>query len=237
MRSGGGRVDLRGLEPENMRVVSSFEIESDAVEPFLKNGYILSCPASGNAIYIDPGDEAPRLLARVRERRLSLIAVVLTHAHVDHITGVGQVVEEWGTPIYLHPEDRSIYDNLPEWGYWFGLTCDPAPPPTDTLEDGQTLSLDCLQIRVHHTPGHSPGSVSLEVENHLFCGDTVFQGSIGRTDLPAASYDVLIETIRNRILPLGDDIVLYPGHGPVTTVGEERLYNPFLTGAARPVGF
>ena len=220
-----------------MRVVSSFEIESDAVEPFFKNGYILSCPNSGNAIYIDPGDEAPRLLARVRERSLSLIAVVLTHAHVDHITGVGQVVEEWGTPVYLHPEDRFLYDALSEQGRWFGVSCDPAPPPTDVLEDGQILNLDCLQIRVHHTPGHSPGSVSLEVESHLFCGDTVFQGSIGRTDLPAASYDVLMGTIRNRILSLGDDVVLYPGHGPVTTVGEERLYNPFLTGAARPAGF
>jgi glyoxylase-like metal-dependent hydrolase (beta-lactamase superfamily II) len=165
------------------------------------------------------------------------MAVVLTHAHVDHITGVGKVVEEWGTPVYLHPQDRSIYDALPEWGYWFGLTCDPAPPPTHVLKDGQTLSLDCLQIRVHHTPGHSPGSVSLQLDNHLFSGDTVFQGSIGRTDLPSASYDVLIETIRNRILPLGDDVVLYPGHGPVTTVGEERLHNPFLTGAARPAGF
>ena len=220
-----------------MRAVSSFEIESDAVGPFFKNGYILSCPDTRNAIYIDPGDEASRLLARIRERRLNLIAVVLTHAHVDHITGVGQVVEEWGTPIYLHAEDRAIYDALPEWGYWFGLTCDPAPPPTDVLEDGQSLTLDCLQILVHHTPGHSPGSVSLQVENHLFCGDTVFQNSIGRTDLPSSSYDVLIDTIQQRILPLGDDIVLYPGHGPVTTVGEERLYNPFLTGAARPVGY
>ena len=220
-----------------MRAVSSFEIESDAVGPFFKNGYILSCPDTRNAIYIDPGDEASRLLARIRERRLNLIAVVLTHAHVDHITGVGQVVEEWGTPIYLHAEDRAIYDALPEWGYWFGLTCDPAPPPTDVLEDGQALTLDCLQILVHHTPGHSPGSVSLQVENHLFCGDTVFQNSIGRTDLPSSSYDVLIDTIQQRILPLGDDIVLYPGHGPVTTVGEERLHNPFLTGAARPVGY
>ena len=220
-----------------MRAVSSFEIESDAVGPFFKNGYILSCPGTRNAIYIDPGDEASRLLARIRERRLNLIAVVLTHAHVDHITGVGQVVEEWGTPIYLHAEDRAIYDALPEWGYWFGLTCDPAPPPTDVLEDGQALTLDCLQILVHHTPGHSPGSVSLQVENHLFCGDTVFQDSIGRTDLPSSSYDVLIDTIQQRILPLGDDIVLYPGHGPVTTVGEERLHNPFLTGAARPVGY
>lgn len=220
-----------------MRAVSSFEIESDAVGPFFKNGYILSCSDTRNAIYIDPGDEASRLLVRIRERRLNLIAVVLTHAHVDHITGVGQVVEEWGTPIYLHTEDRAIYDALPEWGHWFGLTCDPAPPPTDVLEDGQALTLDCLQIRVHHTPGHSPGSVSLQVENHLFCGDTVFQNSIGRTDLPSSSYDVLIDTIQQRILPLGDDIVLYPGHGPVTTVGEERLYNPFLTGAARPVGY
>ena len=237
MRPGDGHVDLPIFEAENMRAVSSFEIESDAVEPFFKNGYVLSCPDTANAIYIDPGDEASRLLARIRERGLNLIAVVLTHAHVDHITGVGKVVEEWETPVYLHPEDRSIYDALPDWGNWFGLTCDPPPPPTHVLKDGQTLSLDCLQIRVHHTPGHSPGSVSLQLDNHLFSGDTVFQGSIGRTDLPSASYDVLIETIRNRILPLGDDVVLYPGHGPVTTVGEERLHNPFLTGAARPAGF
>ena len=210
--------------------VGHFDIEQDAVEPFFKNGYLLSCHSTGRAVYIDPGDEAPRLLTRIQDRQLELMAVILTHAHLDHITGVGPVIKHRKVPIYLHEEDRFLYEALPEQGQWFGFSSHAAPPATHWLEEGQTLTFDCLEIRVHHTPGHSPGSVSLEVENHLFCGDALFKGSIGRTDLPGGSQTILIKSIHSQILPLGDKMILHPGHGPESTVGEERIHNPFLKG-------
>lgn len=203
-------------------------IECRAVGPFMKNGYLLACPNSRKAIYIDPGDEADQVLELVQEHDLELVAVVNTHAHLDHICGIGRVREVWDVPIYLHPEDLEIYDRLPEQAQWFGLEYQAAPPVDCHLSVSEPVELGDLEIQVHHTPGHSPGHVCLEVGRHVFCGDTVFTGAIGRTDLPRGSYEVLMRSIREVILPLGDEKILYPGHGPTTTIGAERLSNPFL---------
>lgn len=203
-------------------------IECGAVEPFMKNGYVVACEATRHAAYIDPGDEAPRMLALIRERDFELISILNTHGHMDHICGIGTVKQEWDVPIYLHEADEFLYNALSEQASWFGMSYDPAPPIDYYLHTNQQLSIGDLQVRVRHTPGHSPGSVSLVIDDHVFCGDVIFDGSIGRTDLPRASHDQLLETIRREILSLDDATVLHPGHGPETTVGQQRRSNPFL---------
>ena len=206
----------------------SILIETHAVEPFLKNGYIVSCSETLQGIYIDPGEEAPQLLQRVEEMNVQLVAIVNTHAHIDHICRIGLVKGKWDVPIYLHPEDETIYKSLPIQAERFGLQYPPAPPIDRFLEEGQVLQVGSLRLKVHHTPGHSPGSVCLELEKHVFCGDVIFAGSIGRTDLPGGSYETLMESIHRKVLPMGDEKSLYPGHGPETTIGRERETNPFL---------
>lgn len=203
-------------------------IESMAVEPFFKNGYLLGCPETRQCVYIDPGDEVVRLLKRLDALKLTLTAVVNTHAHMDHICGISRLKETWDVPVYLHADDLPLYRNLPAQGGWFGLRYDPAPPADRRLVAGTPLQVGALRIDVIHTPGHSPGHVVLVTGGHVFCGDTVFAGSIGRTDLPGGSLEVLMSSIREKILPLGDDKILHPGHGPETTIGQERKTNPFL---------
>lgn len=205
-------------------------IECRAVEPFLKNGYLLGCRDTGRCFYVDPGDEVDQMLDLVSQLSLELTGIVNTHAHMDHICGISRVRDRHDVPIWLHEEDVPLYESLPVQGQWFGMQYEAAPPVDHHLTDGQELTLGSLSIRVHHTPGHSPGHVVLEAGDAVFCGDTVFAGSIGRTDLPGGSHQTLLSSIRTRILPLGDEKRLLPGHGPETTVGRERTTNPFLIG-------
>ena len=206
-------------------------IERHAVEPLLKNGYVLGCPKTQQAAYIDPGEEASQVLNWVQENGFQLIAIINTHAHMDHICGIQAVRQEWEVPIFLHSQDESLYNALPEQAQWFGLNYPPAPAIDHFLSDGQELKVGQLRLKVHHTPGHSPGGVCLEVGEHVFCDDLIFSGSIGRTDLPGGSYETIMKSIRETILPLGDDKILHPGHGPDTSIGRERQTNPFLTGS------
>ena len=203
-------------------------IEQSAVEPFLKNGYIVACPETQQGIYIDPGQEAAQLIPWIEKNDIQLTAIVNTHAHIDHICGINEVKTHWDIPIYLHPEDQFLYSGLEEQARRFGLHCPAAPAVDFPLEEGKDLLVGQLCFRVHHTPGHSPGGVCLEVLQNVFCGDTLFAGSVGRTDLPGGSYDTLLKSIQEKILPLGDEKTLYPGHGPQTTVRRERESNPFL---------
>ena len=205
-------------------------IERKAVEPFQKNGYVVACASTGQATYIDPGDEAMEMSDWLKKQKLELLSILLTHGHMDHICGVNEVKKRWNVPVHLHQEDEFLYESLKEQGLWFGLSYSAAPPVDEYLQNDQTLQLGNLTIRAHHTPGHSPGSVTFEFEEHLFCGDLIFSGGVGRTDLPGGSHELLIRTIRDRVLSLGDEKILHPGHGPDTTVGQERRTNPFLTG-------
>ena len=200
----------------------------EAVEPFHKNGFIVACSETRQSVYIDPGDEVSRLAPRLESEDLKLVAVLNTHAHLDHISGIGQLLAERKVPIYLHPDDVELYRQLPQQAQWFGLQCDSPPPVDNFLAAGQELSFGSLHFQVYHTPGHAPGHVIFELENLIFCGDTIFAGSIGRTDLPGGSHRVLMQSIRETILPLGDEKILYPGHGPATSIGQERRSNPFL---------
>lgn len=211
-------------------------IDSRAVEPFFKNGYIVACPQTRQGVYLDPGDEVHLVMGRLRELEIDLAAVLLTHAHVDHVSGLGELRGRYPAPIYLHPDDRDLYEDLPFQASWFGIHCQEPPPVDHWLSEGQEIEVGTLRFKVLHTPGHAPGHVIFVLNRNVFCGDTVFAGSIGRTDLPGASYPQLMESIVERILPLGDDKILYPGHGPQTTIARERSSNPFLISAAYTVG-
>jgi hydroxyacylglutathione hydrolase len=209
-------------------------IESQAVGPFFKNGFVVGCEETREAVLIDPGDEVAGLLAFAERNGLTIRHILLTHAHVDHITGVAVAKRALGVPVYLHRDDQFLYDRVVEMGAMFGLEVEPQPPvdvyygPTDVITFGG------YEVRPHHTPGHCPGGVCLQIGRkgeagkELFVGDTLFAGSIGRTDLPGADHAVLIRSIRNVLLPFGDAATVHPGHGPDTTIGQERRTNPFL---------
>ena len=209
-------------------------VESQAVGPFFKNGFVVGCEETREAVLIDPGDEVASLLAFAERSRLSIRHILLTHAHVDHVTGVAAAKRALNVPIHLHKDDLFLYDRAVEMGAMFGLTVEPQPPIDRFYTSAQTIPFGTYEARVHHTPGHCPGGVCLQIGKantngkELFVGDTLFAGSIGRTDLPGGDYDTLIASIRNVLFPLGDEAIVHSGHGPDTTVGKERLTNPFL---------
>lgn len=198
---------------------------------FEENCYLVADPASGEAVIIDPGEDAAMFLAELDRRGWTLQAVWLTHAHVDHVAGVAAVKEATGVPIYLHPGDRPLYDQVVAQGAWLGLPATNPPPPDHDLHDGDRLSVGRFEFTVTHTPGHSPGSVSLHRDGVIFGGDVLFRESVGRVDLPGGDAATLLASIRDHFLTLPDDTVVYSGHGPLTTVGHERARNPFLTGS------
>jgi len=202
-------------------------LETRASPPFLKNGYVVGCPRTREGIVIDPGDEAGALVAAVRAHALGVKYILLTHAHLDHVTGVGAVKDAFSAPAYLHRDDLPLYERVVQQAQMFGLEVEP-PPPVDAFYDAQPLRFGDFEVRVHHTPGHCPGGVCLQIGAHLFVGDTLFAGSIGRTDLPGGDYAVLMRSITEVLFPLGDEAVVHPGHGPDTTIGRERTTNPFV---------
>jgi glyoxylase-like metal-dependent hydrolase (beta-lactamase superfamily II) len=198
--------------------------------PFVQNCYLVAPKASTEAAIVDPGEEVDRFLERARRESFTIGAIWLTHAHVDHVLGVAAVQEATGAPIYLHPADRPLYDRAAEQAELFGIRARRPPPPDRELAHGDTLSLGEERFRVRHTPGHSAGSVCLVGDGLAFVGDVLFQGSIGRTDLPGGNHERLLRSIQEELLVLPDDTLIYSGHGPVTTIGAERRTNPFLVG-------
>jgi glyoxylase-like metal-dependent hydrolase (beta-lactamase superfamily II) len=192
--------------------------------------------AAGEAVLVDPGEEAGLFLARLRTERLRLTAVWLTHAHLDHVLGVAAVKEQSGVPVWLHPLDRPLYDHVPAQARAL-MGTDPAPPPAPDRElvPGDPVTVGGHAFDVRHVPGHSPGSVAFVGHGVAIVGDALFAGSVGRTDLPGGDGATLIESIRRELLSLPDETVVYCGHGPETTIGRERATNPFLTGAVRLV--
>ncbi|HKP28983.1 MAG TPA: MBL fold metallo-hydrolase [Gemmatimonadales bacterium] len=193
---------------------------------FAENCYLLA--TDGRAVIIDPGEEWERFLAEMDARGVRLEAIWLTHAHLDHILGVAEVQKATGAPIWLHPADRSLYDDLPTQSMWLGFRSPPAPPPQHELAHGQVLSIGDYRFDVRHAPGHSPGSVCFVGSEVVFSGDALFNGSIGRSDLPGGDHATLIASIRRELLSLPDATRVLSGHGPATTIGAERRSNPFL---------
>jgi len=208
-------------------------LEVRAVPPFMKNGYIVGCPRTLEAVVIDPGDEVDEIVEAVSARKLSVRHILLTHAHLDHITGVAAAKAAFAVPVYLHRDDLFLYERVVQQGAMFGLPVRPQPP-VDHFYDGSSITFGDFEVKVHHTPGHCPGEVCLQIGpkgaagEHLFVGDSLFAGSIGRTDLPGGDYDVLMRSITGVIFALGNNAIVHPGHGPDTTVGRERASNPFV---------
>jgi glyoxylase-like metal-dependent hydrolase (beta-lactamase superfamily II) len=213
--------------------VSDLEVVSLPNGQFAENCYLVADRRTREAVIIDPGEEPAMFLAELDTRAWALRGIWLTHAHIDHIIGVGTVHASTGAPIHLHPLDRTIYDALPQYGTWIGMKLEPPPPPDQELRAGQTLRVGGFEFEVRFTPGHSPGSVSFLGEGMVFGGDVLFNGSVGRTDLPGGDTATLMSTIQTQFLSLPDSTVVHSGHGPDTTIGIERLTNPFLTGAYR----
>jgi hydroxyacylglutathione hydrolase len=208
-------------------------LEVRAVAPFYKNGFVVGCERTREAVLIDPGDEVDELLAAVRDLDVDVQSVLLTHAHVDHITGVAAAKEAFDVPVYLHHDDLFLYDAAVQQGAMFGFKVR-QPPPVDSYYNLTPIYFGDYEVRVHHTPGHCPGGVCLQIGRkgesgrHLFVGDTLFAGAIGRTDLPGGDYKVLMRSITEVIFPLGDESYVHPGHGPDTTVAKEKKTNPFV---------
>jgi len=213
--------------------VSSLEIVAIPNGQFAENCYLVADKDSGEAVIIDPGEESARFLTELHHRGWSLQAIWLTHGHIDHIMGVGAVHRATGASIHLHALDRPLYDALPEYGSWVGMQLEAAPAPHAELTAGQLLRVGVHQFEVRLTPGHSPGSVSFLGHGMIFGGDVLFNGSVGRTDLPGGDSATLMATIQSEFLALPDSTVVHSGHGLDTTIGVERLTNPFLTGAYR----
>ena len=217
-------------------------LETRAVPPFMKNGWIIGCSRTRDAVVVDPGDEVDELLVAVREVGVNVRHILLSHAHIDHVTGVAAAVRAFQVPVHMHRDDLFLYERVVQQGTMFGMVVEPQPTP-DLFYDGTPVHIGDVEIRAHHTPGHCPGEVCLEVreqgarETHLFVGDSLFAGSIGRTDLPGGNYEVLMQSITKVIMGFGDDAIVHPGHGPDTTVRRERTRNPFvleyLSGRAR----
>jgi glyoxylase-like metal-dependent hydrolase (beta-lactamase superfamily II) len=199
---------------------------------FAENGYLAVCGETRTTLVIDPGASARDMERAIGADGLDVQAIVLTHAHLDHVEGVGRIKEATGAPIYLHAADRALYDAVQAQAAAFGLPLpSPLPPPEHEISHGDVLEFGSCALDVRHVPGHAPGHVILYSErDHLaFVGDVVFAGSIGRTDLPGGDFRTLIAGIRAQVLTLPDETRLLTGHGPETTVGNERVGNPFLT--------
>lgn len=213
--------------------MSDLDVVSLPNGQFVENCYLVADRRTREAVIIDPGQEAAMFLAELGARNWTLAGIWLTHAHIDHIMGVGAVKAATGAAIHLHPFDRPIYDALPQYGSWVGVQLEPPPAPDRDLQAGQLLRVGSFEFAVRLTPGHSPGSVSFLGDGMIFGGDVLFNGSVGRTDLPGGDAATLMASIQSEFLSLPDTTVVHSGHGPDTTVGIERLTNPFLTGAYR----
>ena len=203
-------------------------VESLEVGPFAENCYVVGCRQTMEGVVIDPGDEAPRILSKVLELRLRIKFILLTHAHLDHVKELAAVNRELGVPVFMHREDQFLLDNMPAQAAAFGLTTSGTFQIDKYVDERDAIEFGEHRFEILHTPGHSPGSVTYFANGLAFVGDVLFSGSIGRTDLPGGNYDLLIDSIKSRLYPLGDETVIYPGHGPTTTIGREKHANPFL---------
>ena len=198
--------------------------------PFQENCFLAFDDESRQGIFIDPGAEPERLMARAEAAQVEIVGIYNTHGHIDHVGGVAMIKETLKVPFAMHADDEFLLRSLPEQARMFGVESAQIPEVDIHLKDGDAVEVGGLKATVIHTPGHSPGGVCFSFENAVFVGDTLFAGSIGRSDLQGGSLMTLLTSINERLLHLGDGVIALSGHGPATTIGEERKFNPFLTG-------
>jgi len=201
-------------------------ISSHQLTPFVTNCFVVE--DQGEALVIDPGEASPGLLDQVED--LDVVLIVNTHAHIDHCGGNQALVEATGAPLACHEADLPLLRSLEQQAAMFGVGAGASPEPDRLLWDGDTITVGRQAFEVRHTPGHAPGHVVLVGGGVIFAGDVLFRGSIGRTDLLGGNHEQLLESIRERLLDLSDETIVYAGHGPGTTIGRERTGNPYLVG-------
>jgi glyoxylase-like metal-dependent hydrolase (beta-lactamase superfamily II) len=207
-------------------------VEMLTVGPFQENCYIIGDEESGTGAIIDPGDEAVRIALAVERTGLAISQIFVTHTHVDHVRAVAPLVDEYSCPVLMHEEAEAMLRTAPQQAMMMGLRFGKVPKVDRNIGDDEVLEVGSLRLRSLYTPGHAPGHLAFHVEagGIVFSGDALFAGSVGRVDLPGGSMDVLMQSISERLLILPDETRVLSGHGPETTIGYERMYNPFLRG-------
>lgn len=207
-------------------------LEMLTVGPFQENCYIVGDEESGMGALIDPGDEAARIALATEQTNLDIVQIILTHTHIDHVGAVAQLKEEYACPVLAHAEAEPMLKQVPVQAMMMGLKFGKIPTIDRYIEDEEVLEVGGLRLRSLYTPGHAPGHLAFYIEDEgvVISGDALFAGSVGRVDLPGGSMEVLMKSIQERLLTLSDETRVYPGHGPETTIGDEKAYNPFLRG-------
>ncbi len=203
-------------------------IERLEVSPFFENSYIFGRRDEGKCLVIDPGDDPDKILRTANFHGLEVECVLLTHGHLDHVIGCREIRARVGCKVGIHRLDEEMFINSSRQGIVLGYPAQDQTPPDFYFDEGDELELAGFQINVFHTPGHTPGSVCFYTGDVLFSGDLLFAGSIGRTDLPGGSYEMLMNSVIQKVFTLSDETIVYPGHGPKTTVGFEKRHNPFF---------
>jgi hydroxyacylglutathione hydrolase len=210
-------------------------VRNAVVGPFAANAYLAACDRTGEAVFVDPGGETARVLALRQPGDWRVVRIFCTHGHIDHVAGGAEARAETGAPLTIHAADEGWLAALPRQAEMFGF--DPVEPPAidGRHDDGETFRVGTLEARVLHTPGHSAGSTCLHFPEAkiVFTGDTLFAGSVGRTDLPGGDFDALFQSIQGKLFTLDDDVRFFPGHGPAGLIGDERRSNPFVGEAPR----
>ncbi len=203
-------------------------IKTLTVGPIMANCFIVGCENTKSAVVIDPGDEADKILMTLAESQLTVKYIINTHGHFDHVGANKKMKEVTGAEILIHAADADMLEQISMASQAFGISVENSPPADRTIGEGDQITFGDITLNVIHTPGHSPGGIALSADGVVFVGDSLFYGSIGRTDFPGGDYNTLISSIKNKLFPLGDEVVVYTGHGPETTIGQEKRMNPFL---------
>jgi hydroxyacylglutathione hydrolase len=202
-------------------------IRSMQVGPLGANCYIIGCEETRHAAVIDPGGDADKILLALANDQLTLKAIINTHGHFDHVSANKALKKASGADLMIHPDDVPMLTHLAQGAAQWGMRSEDSPAPDRLLNEGDTIKVGTLELKVFHTPGHTPGGISLYTEKAVFVGDTLFAGSIGRTDFPGGDFNTLISSIHHKLFALPDDTTVYTGHMEPTTIGKEKRYNPF----------
>lgn len=213
-------------------MANKFDLKCYTTGPFEENVYLLTGESGKEAALFDPGFDSEFILDEIKKRGIKLIYVINTHCHVDHAARNAYFLKHTEAKLVVHPSEKGYLSSLKEQGYFFGVRAENSPAPDIELEESVPVLLDGIDLKAIHTPGHTPGGTCFYFEGVLISGDTLFAGSIGRTDLPGGSFEQLISSIKEKLFSLPDETVVYPGHGPPTTIGAEKRYNPFLSSEA-----
>jgi glyoxylase-like metal-dependent hydrolase (beta-lactamase superfamily II) len=203
-------------------------IKTLAVGPIMANCFIVGCDQTREAAVIDPGDEADRILLALADLRLTVVQIINTHGHFDHVGANARLKKATGAPISAHALDAPLLTQLSRMAAMWGMSAENSPAPDRLIEEGDSIVAGTITFRVIHTPGHSPGGVSLLADGHLFVGDTLFAGSVGRTDLPGGDFETLKASIQKKLFVLDGALRVHTGHGPDTTIDQEKRHNPFV---------